>query len=85
MRPQYVESEDGSSSGDSRPRAWLTRSQLDHSGNFIGSEMNRLRSDAIRVAEQIGSDGMVRALPALSMSYQESLRYLGMESDDPVL
>lgn len=85
MRPQYEGSEDGSSSGDSRPRAWLTRSQLDHSVNYTGSEMNRLRSDAIRVAEQIGSDGMVRALPALSMSYQESLRYLGMQSDDPVL
>ena len=85
MRPRYAESEDGNSSGASRPRAWLTRSQLEASGNFVGSEMNRLRSDAIRVAEQIGSDGMVRALPALSMSYQESLRYLGMETDDPVL
>jgi len=85
MRPQYAGSEGGSNYGDSRPRAWLTRSQLDHSVNFIGSERNRLRSDAIRVAEQIGSDGMVRALPALSMSYQESLKYLGMESDDPVL
>lgn len=85
MNPQYEESEDGNSSGVSRPRAWLTRSQLDHSANYIGSEKNRLRSDAIRVAEQIGFDGMVRALPELSMSYQESLRYLGMQSDDDLL
>jgi len=85
MSRQYAEYEDGNSSGVSRPRAWLTRSQLDHSVNYIGSETNRLRSDAIRVAEQIGSDGVVRALPALSMSYQESLKYLGMEPDDPVL
>lgn len=82
MSQQYEESEDGSSSGESRPRAWLTRSQLDHSANYIGSARNRLRSDAIRVQEQIGSDGMVRALPELSMSYQESLRYLGMIDDD---
>ena len=85
MRPQYAGSEGGNSSGAYRPRAWLTRSQLEASANYIGSETNRLRSDAIRVAEQIGSDGMVRALPALSMSYQESMKYLGMESDDPVL
>lgn len=85
MSRRYAEFGDGSNSGDSRPRAWLTRSQLDHSVNYIGSDKNRLRSDAIRVAEQIGSDGMVRALPALSMSYQESLKYLGMESDDDLL
>ena len=84
MNPQSEESEGGNFSGVSRPRAWLTRAQLDHSENYTGSPQNRARADAIRVAEQIGSDGMVRALPGRSISYQESLRMLGMvpEYDD---
>lgn len=80
MRTPYVRSEDGSDFTDSRPRAWLTRSQREHSVNFIGSPIQKQMADDIREAERIGSDGMVRALPATSLSYQESLRMLGMGS-----
>lgn len=78
MRTHYGPSEDGRDSTDSRPRAWLTRSQLEHSENFIGSPIQRQMADAIRAAERIGSDGMVRAQPATSISYQDSLKMLGM-------
>ncbi len=78
MRQRYEESGAGSSSGGYPPRAWLTRAQLDHSENYIGSEKARLRADAIRAQEQIGSDGMVRALPELSISYEEALEMIGM-------
>jgi hypothetical protein len=78
MRTQYVRSEDGSDFTDSRPRAWLTRAQREHSENFIGSPTQKRMADDIRGAERIGSDGMVRALPGFSISYQESLTMLGM-------
>ncbi len=80
MRAPYVRSEDGKPFSDSRPRAWLTPAQREHSENFIGSREGRAMADAIRAQEQIGSDGMVRALPELSISYQESLNMLGMSS-----
>lgn len=80
MRLQYARSEDGSDSMDSRPRAWLTQTQREHSANFIGSPIQKRMTDDIRVAEQLGSDGMVRALPATSLSYQESLMLLGMDN-----
>lgn len=80
MRTQYVRSEDGRDFTDSRPRAWLTPAQRDHSENFIGSPIQRQMADAIRGAERIGSDGMVRAQPAISISYQESLAMLGMNN-----
>lgn len=78
MRTQYVRSEDGSDFTDSRPRAWLTKAQREHSENFIGSPTQKRMADDIREAERIGSDGMVRALPGISISYQDSLRLLGM-------
>lgn len=78
MRTQYVRSEDGSDFTDSRPRAWLTPAQREHSANFIGSPIQSRMADAIRAAEQIGSDGMVRALPGRSISYEQSLAMLGM-------
>lgn len=78
MRTQYVRSEDGSAFTDSRPRAWLTKVQQEHSENFIGSPLQKRMADDIREAERIGSDGMVRALPGTSISYQDSLRLLGM-------
>jgi hypothetical protein len=37
-------------------------------------------ADGIREAERIGSDGMVRALPGFSISYQDSLTMLGMDN-----
>ena len=79
MRTHYGPSGDGNDSMDSRPRAWLTQSQREHSANFIGSPIQHQMADGIRVAERIGSDGMVRALPGLSLSYQESLTMLGMD------
>jgi hypothetical protein len=79
MRTQYVRSEDGSDFTDSRPRVWLTPSQREHSANFIGSPTQSRTADDIRAAEQIGSDGMVRALPARSISYQTTLSMLGMD------
>lgn len=79
MRPPYVRSEDGKPFTDSRPRAWLTPAQREHSENYTGSEADRAMADVIRAQEQIGSDGMVRALPALSISYSDSLRMLGMD------
>lgn len=72
------QSGDGSSSSGSHPRAWLTPAQLDHSANFIGSETERLRADAIRAQDQIGFDGMVRALPEISISYEQALEMIGM-------
>lgn len=78
MRTQYVRSEDGSDFTDSRPRAWLTRAQREHSENFIGSPMQKRMADGIREAERIGSDGMVRALPGRSIDYQSALRMLEM-------
>lgn len=78
MKPPYVRSEDGSSFGDSRARAWLTPAQREHSENFVGSEAQKLLADDIRAQEQIGSDGMVRALPGYSISYQTALSMLGM-------
>jgi len=81
MRTHYGPSGDGSDSTDSRPRAWLTQSQREHSVNFIGSPIQRLMADAIREAERIGSDGMVRALPGHSISYQDSLTMLGLDDN----
>ena len=78
MRTPYVRSEDGSDFTDYRPRVWLTPAQREHSANFIGSPMQSQMADAIRAAEQIGSDGMVRALPGRSISYEQSLAMLGM-------
>lgn len=78
MRTHYAPSEDGNDSTDSRPRAWLTQSQREHSANFIGSPMQHRVANAIREAERIGFDGMVRAQPGLSISYQQSLEMLGM-------
>lgn len=80
MRTPYVRSEDGSDFTDFRPRAWLTPAQREHSEMFIGSEMQTRMADDIREAERIGSDGMVRALPGFSISYQASLTLLGMDS-----
>jgi hypothetical protein len=79
MRTHYGPSGDGSDSTDSRPRAWLTQSQREHSANFIGSQIQRQVADVIRAAERIGSDGMVRAQPGTSISYQDSLTLLGMD------
>jgi hypothetical protein len=78
MRTPYVRSEDGSDFTDSRPRVWLTPAQREHSANFIGSPIQSLVAEGIRAAEQIGSDGMVRALPERSISYQSALGMLGM-------
>lgn len=78
MKTHYGPSEDGRDSTDSRPQAWLTQSQREHSANFIGSPIQRQMADAIREVERIGSDGMVRALPGTSISYQDSLTMLGM-------
>lgn len=78
MRTPYVRSEDGSDFTDSRPRVWLTRAQREHSENFIGSRMQNQMAEGIRAAEQIGSDGMVRALPGRSIDYQSALHMLGM-------
>ncbi len=78
MRTPYVRSEDGSDFTDLRPRAWLTKAQREHSESFIGSPIQKQMADDIREAERIGSDGMVRALPGTSISYQDSLRLLGM-------
>lgn len=83
MNQPYVRSEVTSSFSGLPPRAWLTNSQLEHLENFTGSEMNRRLANAIRGQEQVGYDGMVRALPATSISYEASLRMLGMgQSDD---
>lgn len=78
MRTHYGPSEDGSDSTDSRPRAWLTQSQREHSANFIGSPIQERVANAIREAERIGSDGMVRAQPGTSISYEVALAILGM-------
>lgn len=80
MQTHYGPSGDGSDSTDSRPRVWLTQSQLEHSVNFIGSPIQRHLADAIREAERIGSDGMVRALPGTSVSYQQALSLLSMDA-----
>ena len=80
MRSQYVRSGDGSDSMGSRPQAWLTPAQREHSANFIGSPIQKRLADDIREAERIGSDGMVRAQPGLSISYQAALALLGMNS-----
>lgn len=78
MRTHYGPSEDGNDSMDSRPRVWWTPTQREHSENFIGSPTQHRLADGIRAAEQIGSNGMVRALPGLSISYAQSLEMLGM-------
>jgi len=78
MNPPYAQSEDSNSSLTSGPRAWLTQSQREHSANFIGSETNRKMADVIRDREQIGSDGIVRERPAVSLSYGQALDLLGM-------
>jgi hypothetical protein len=80
MRTHYGPSGDGNDSTDSRPRAWLTQAQREHSENFIGSPIQQRLADAIRAAERIGSDGMVRAQPGTSISYQQALSLLGMDS-----
>lgn len=80
MRTHYGPSGDGNDSTDSRPRVWLTPTQREHSENFIGSPIQHRMASGIRAAEQIGFDGMVRALPGLSISYQDSLTMLGMDN-----
>lgn len=80
MRTHYGPSEDGRDSTDLRPRAWLTKSQLEHSANFIGSPIQEQLANVIREAERIGSDGMVRAQPGTSISYQTSMRLLGFDA-----
>jgi hypothetical protein len=79
MRTHYGPSGDGSDSMGSRPRVWLTQAQREHSENFIGSPIQRQMAEGIREAEQIGSSGMVRALPGTSISYQASLALLGFD------
>jgi len=81
MRTHYGPFVAGNDSTDSRPRAWLTQSQLEHSVNFIGSPIQEQVANAIREAERIGSDGMVRAQPETSISYQASLAMLGFSND----
>jgi|1185.fasta_scaffold08677_1 hypothetical protein len=81
MRPQYARSGAGNDSTVSRPQAWLTPAQREHSENFIGSPTQRRLADDIREAERIGSDGMVRAQPGLSISYQAALAMLGMDEE----
>lgn len=83
MSSQFVPSEDINSYSGSRPQAWLTQSQREHSENFIGSEQNRLMADAIRDREVAGSDGIVRERPALSLSYSQALGLLGMTDETP--
>lgn len=85
MSPPYARSEDISSSSGSRPRGWLTLAQREHSANFIGSEKNRLMADAIRDREVLGSDGIVRERPAVSLSYSQALDLLGMNQRDDLL
>lgn len=80
MRTHYGPSGDGNDSTGSRPRVWLTQTQREHSEMFIGSPIQHRLAEGIRAAERLGSDGMVRALPGLSLSYQESLTMLGMNS-----
>lgn len=79
MRTHYGPSVDGNDFTDSRPRAWLTQSQREHSAMFTGSRAQAQMADAIREAERIGSDGMVRAQPGTSISYQASLSLLGFD------
>lgn len=67
------------------PRAWLTKTQQEHSENFIGSDQMRVTADAIRDREVLGSDGMVRNRPALSLSYSQALDLLGMNQNDRLL
>ena len=81
MRTHYGPSGDGSDYMDSRPRVWWTPAQREHSENFIGSQTQQRLADGIRAAEPIGSNGMVRALPGLSISYQQSLEMLGMSNE----
>lgn len=81
MRTPYVRSEDGSDFTDSHPQVWLTPALREHSANFIGSPTQSHMANDIRAAEQIGSDGMVRALPARSISYQTALSMLGMDNE----
>jgi hypothetical protein len=78
MNQPYVPSEDINSSSISGPRAWLTSAQREHSENFIGSDKNRVMADAIRDRELLGSDGIVRERPAVSLSYSQALEMLGM-------
>lgn len=80
MRPPYGPSEDGRDSTVSHPQVWLTPAQRAHSENFIGSPIQTRMAEGIRAAEQIGSDGMVRALPGRSIDYQSALQMLGMDS-----
>lgn len=80
MRTHYGPFAAGSDSTDSRPRAWLTQAQLEHSANFIGSPIQQRLANAIREAERIGSDGMVRAQAETSISYQTSLAMLGFDA-----
>lgn len=83
MSPPFERSEDINNSLDSRPRAWLTQSQREHSENFIGSDQNRAVADVIRDREVVGSDGIVRERPALSFSYSQALDLLGMNDAAP--
>jgi hypothetical protein len=85
MSPPYEQSEGISSSSGSHPRGWLTPAQREHSANFIGSEKSRLMADAIRDREVLGSDGIVRERPAVSLSYSQALGMIGMGPDDRIL
>jgi len=85
MNPQYARSEDINSSSESGPRAWLTNSQLEHSENFTGNDRTRTMAGAIRDREVLGSDGIVRERPVVSLSYSQALEYLGMGMNDDLL
>lgn len=77
MNPRYGESGAIKPYSDCAPQAWLTNPQQDHSESFTGSERERKMASAIRDRERLGSDGMVRTLPALSLSYGTAMEMLG--------
>ena len=81
MSPPYVRSEDTSSSSGFGPQGWLTPTQREHSANYIGSDKSRVIADVIRDREVLGSDGIVRERPEVSLSYRQALEYLGMGND----
>lgn len=85
MSPRYEPFEDTSRFSGSGPRAWLTASQREHSENSTGSEKHRAMADVIRDREVLGSDGIVRERPAVSLSYSQALEMIGMGADDTIL
>lgn len=77
MNPLYGQSGAIKPYSGCEQQVWSTPAQQDHSANFTGSERSRLLASAIRDRERLGSDGMVRTLPALSLSYEQSMEMLG--------